>query len=288
MAWHLLVGLAIGACWPVDGDRILVRDLAAAIPAFSSADGEQSIGLTPAPGAQRRFSAGDLIRLAALYGISAEPTPVCFARKLEALTKDRLLAALREALPPEAQVEIVDFSRVSVPQGQLEFSRQGLSTAPLFSAREPVIWRGRAKYAPAQSVPVWVKARLWVSRSGLIAVRDLPAGKPIEPAGIRLGDLEATPFSECAAASPGEVAGLAPRRLIRAGQAIPLSILEAPADVMRGEMVGVEAHSGTAFLKYEVRAEASGRVGEAVEVRNVESGKTFRAKVIRRGWVAVD
>jgi flagella basal body P-ring formation protein FlgA len=57
---------------------------------------------------------------------------------------------------------------------------------------------------------------------------------------------------------------------------------------MRGEMVGVEASYGAAFLKYEVRAETSGHVGEMVGVRNVESGKTFRAKVIRQGWVAVE
>jgi hypothetical protein len=158
MAWHLLLGLAIGVCLPVDGDRILMRDLAAAIPAFTGADGEQSIGFTPAPGTERRFSAGELIRLAERYGVAAEPTPVCFARKLEAPTKDRLLAALRQALPPEAQVEVVDFSRFSIPQGQIEFSREGLSTAPLVSVREPVIWRGRVKYGPTQSVPLWVKS----------------------------------------------------------------------------------------------------------------------------------
>jgi flagella basal body P-ring formation protein FlgA len=57
---------------------------------------------------------------------------------------------------------------------------------------------------------------------------------------------------------------------------------------MRGEMVGVDARYGAAFLTYEVRAEASGHVGEAVAVRNVESGKIFRATVIRKGWVAVE
>jgi flagella basal body P-ring formation protein FlgA len=288
MAWHLLLGLAIGVCLPVDGDRILMRDLAAAIPAFSGANGEQRIGFTPAPGAERRFSAGELIRLAARYGIAAEPTPVCFARKLEAPSKDRLLAALREALPGDAQVEVVDFSRFSIPQGQIEFSREGLSTAPQVSAREPVIWRGRVTYAPAQSVPLWVKARVWVTRSTVIATRNLQAGQPIEQGGIRLGTLEDTPFSERGASSLDEVAGLAPRRLIRAGQAIPLSLLEAPAEVVRGEMVGVEARYGAAFLKYEVRAEASGHIGEAVQVRNVESGKIFRATVIRKGWVAVE
>ena len=53
-------------------------------------------------------------------------------------------------------------------------------------------------------------------------------------------------------------------------------------------MVGIEAHVGAASLKFEVRAEASGRAGDFVPVRNVDSGKTFRARVVRKGWVAVE
>jgi len=52
--------------------------------------------------------------------------------------------------------------------------------------------------------------------------------------------------------------------------------------------VGVEAHVGATFLKFEVRAETSGRAGQVVRVRNVESGKLFQARVLRKGWVGVD
>jgi flagella basal body P-ring formation protein FlgA len=58
--------------------------------------------------------------------------------------------------------------------------------------------------------------------------------------------------------------------------------------VERGEMVGLEAHVGGAFLKSKVRAEGSGRVGDSIAVRNVESGKTFQARIIRKDWVAVE
>jgi flagella basal body P-ring formation protein FlgA len=288
MALHLLLGLALGACWPVEGDRILMGDLAAAVPEFSSAAAGESIGFTPFPGSQRRFSAGELSRLAASHGIVAEPGPVCFERKLEALTRERLLAALREALPAGAHLELADFSRVNIPQGTLEFSRESLTPVPLASPRDTVIWRGRLKYAAAQSLPLWAKVRVWVSRSGAVAVQDLPTGKPIVAAEIRIGELEQSPFAEAPAASAEEVTGLAPRRPIRAGQPVPTSWLEIPAEVTRGEMVGIEARCGAAFLKFEVRAESSGHVGDAVQVRNVESGKTFRAHVIRKGWVAVE
>ena len=53
-------------------------------------------------------------------------------------------------------------------------------------------------------------------------------------------------------------------------------------------MVGLEAHIGGAFLKSKVRAEGSGRAGDAISVRNVESGKVFQARIIRKDWVAVE
>jgi len=53
-------------------------------------------------------------------------------------------------------------------------------------------------------------------------------------------------------------------------------------------MVGIEARYGAAFVKFEVRAEASGRAGDSIAVRNVDSGKTFRARVLRKGWVGVE
>ena len=42
--------LTLGACLPVEGDRILARDLAAAIPAFLGLNPEEILGFTPAPG----------------------------------------------------------------------------------------------------------------------------------------------------------------------------------------------------------------------------------------------
>jgi flagella basal body P-ring formation protein FlgA len=288
MALHLLLTLAAGACLAIDGDRILMSDLAAAIPAFSAAEGSESIGFAPFPGSQRRFSAGEVSRLAAGRKIATEPEPVCFERKLETLTPERLLAALREALPANAQVELIDFSHVRIPHGRLEFPGDGFVSRPGGSPHGAAIWRGRVKYAVAQSIPVWALTRVWVSRTAVVAARDLPPERPIEAGDTHVMTVDIGPFSEVPLSSPEEVAGLAPRRMIRAGQPIPRSLLETPPEVSRGEMVGIEARYGAAFLKFEVHAEASGRVGDSIQVRNVESGKIFRARVVRKGWVAVE
>src|SRR2546423_14368665 len=97
--------LAAAACLPVEGDRILMKDLSAAVVAFAGMDPEEALGFTPAPGAQRRFSAGELQRLAERKGITAEIEPVRFERKREILTREQILGALREGLPEKAQIE---------------------------------------------------------------------------------------------------------------------------------------------------------------------------------------
>src|SRR5205823_4092055 len=104
--------------------------------------------------------------------------PVCFERILEPLTKERVLAALRDALPQNAELDLIDFTHSKLPKGTLEFPRAGL---PKVTPREVAIWKGRMKYAAAQSVPVWAKVQAWTSRSVMVAVEDLRVGKPIAP-----------------------------------------------------------------------------------------------------------
>jgi flagella basal body P-ring formation protein FlgA len=284
MLGHLFL-LAVAACLPVEGDHILIGDLARAIPAFAQVDAAEAVGFSPAPGAQRRFSVGELSRLATRKGVTTDMESVCFERKSKTLTRDAVLAALRESLPEGAQLELIDFIHERVPDGSVEFSRRGLGSAP---PREPALWTGRVRYGAARSVSVWAKVRVWISRPALVAIRDLPAGKPIEAGEVRLEYKDANPFIDAAAISSGEIVGRTPRRPIRAGQIVPLSAVDVPAEVTRGEIVGLEARYGAAFLKLEVRAEASGRTGEAIPVRNLDSGKTFRARVLRKGWVAVE
>src|SRR6266481_4496439 len=219
--------LAAVACLPVEGDRILMRDLAATATAFARQDPGEALGFTPAPGSQRRFSAGELDRLAARKGITAEMEPVCFERKLEALTQEQILGALREALPEEAQVELIDFSHARVPKGPLEFARSGLTPARASSPRDAAIWRGRVRYSAANSVPVWARVRVWISRPVVIAAQDLPAGKPIQADQIRMESVDGAPFGDSVPMALQDVAGRAPRRTVHAEQAISRAVLAA-------------------------------------------------------------
>jgi len=148
------------ACQPVEGDRILGKDLAAANSTFAALGPDLAIGFTPLAGVQRTLLSGELARIAREHGISTSGpvAPVCFERITEHLTVERLLPVLRLAFEKaaagreEAPFEIVDFSRYGVPRGALEFNRSGLGSTGL--------WRGRVIYAEGRSTPIWAKIRL--------------------------------------------------------------------------------------------------------------------------------
>src|SRR5258708_37478245 len=145
-----------------------MEELAAAIPAFRGIDAQEPIGFAPAPGAQRRFLPGELDRLAARKGIAIEAGSVCFEREMETLTKDRVIAALREALPGGSQMELIDFSQGRIPKGVLEFPRGGLTPARTGSPREATMWRGGVKYTARQSGPGCAEKRALYSRSRIL------------------------------------------------------------------------------------------------------------------------
>src|SRR5437016_5292928 len=154
MKWILAICVAarLFGCQAVDGERILGRDLAAADPMFAPLDPDLEIGAAPLAGVRRVVRVDELSRLAQQHGIaiSSPASPICFERLTEPLSLETLLPALRQALAMDnAEIEILDYSRYSVPHGRLEFTRAGLAANGL--------WRGRVVYGEGHSAPVWVK-----------------------------------------------------------------------------------------------------------------------------------
>jgi hypothetical protein len=91
---------------------------------------------------QRVFRLPELRRLAERWNLS--PTPdreICVTRPVAALTADRLLAAMQKELPT-AHIELLDFSRLPAPEGELLFPASGLRQAPAGG-----YWSGYVTYA---------------------------------------------------------------------------------------------------------------------------------------------
>lgn len=283
----------IAACLPIDGDRILVRHLANAISAFTAASPERFVSIAPAPGATRTFRPAEIAALARSTGIPLEHlgdnlVPVCFERRRSPLTSAAIIEAMRASMPADTEIDVVDFCRIDVPSGRLEFPRSGLAPPTSQGGPQQVIWRGRLQFSATDSIPVWAKTRVSVRRRQVVPLGDLPAGKPIDAAQIQVVESGVHPSLPAGPAEVEAVAGWTPRLRLRAGLPIPPGALLAPIVIERGASLVVEARAGGALLRFEVRAEASGRPGDLIPVKNADSGKRFRVRVMEKGLARVE
>jgi flagella basal body P-ring formation protein FlgA len=284
LALILLAALspASAQCLPVAGERILAGDMARAVPAFAGMPPELALGYAPAPGAHRTYPFAELARLARRYGLAVEPgVEACFMRPLETLTRDRVDAALRAAMPA-ARIELVEFSRQPIPEGELRFPASGLQAAQ--DTVSPLFWRGTVCAPGKDDFPVWAKVRIQVSGMRVTATEALAPGRPIAGAQLREEPYEGPPGLP----RLSQVVGWVPRRPIPAGTAIERQWLDAPSDVVRGERVRVEIRSGRARVILEGQAQSSGRRGDVIGVRNPGNGKILRATVADPGRAVLD
>ena len=292
---QLLLTLALSIAWlraacvTVDGDNILIRDLAVAAPEFASAEPGQVVGFAPQPGSIRVLRPQELARLAARSGISGRAfQPVCFERLTVPLTAERLLPALKKALNlPTAEISILDFSRYRLAPGELDFSLRGLSPPPPSNSSAGVIWRGHLIGKDGRRVPIWAKVKITAELQWVEAACELPVGRPLSTSQLVLRTGRGFPLPK-PVATIEDAAGRRPVRPIRAGQTLLPTMLEQPHDVAGGDPVLVEVSSGGAALRFEARAESSGREGETIAVRNPVSGRRFLAVVQAKGKVLVN
>ncbi len=275
--------LALAGCLVLGGaaDKILSGDLAQIAPEFAALD--PAVPLAPAPlaGAVRWFRTPELRRMAARLGINAPEKGICVERKTAALDAERIRGAL-ERTRPGARIEVLDFSRVEAPEGQLEFPAAGYRR----SGGETV-WSGFVRYAGNRRFPVWARVKVAIPSTRVIAVAALQPGRAIETTDIRVEEWEAPLGAEGYASGAEMVAGYAVRRTVRPGEAIRKEWLEPPNVIARGDAVRVEARAGAARLELEGRAEAAGARGQIIPVSNPDSKRRFLARVEDKGRVSV-
>jgi flagella basal body P-ring formation protein FlgA len=277
------------ACTPLQDDRILAQDLAAAIPAFHAIPPETMLGNTPPPGSQRIFHHPELLSLAQRYSVSLDvDASACFERAMEPLDRNRLMEAMRAALQiPDARIELAETSLYLVPRGRIEFGLDRLGTPASPDQRAPVLWRGDVVYGEDHRFAIWARVRILAPSNEIVAAENLKPGRIIEPSQLRATTGEGFPIPSKQRLSMDQTVGMTPLRTIAAGSVLRPELIARPNDVSRGDLVEVEVRSGAARLVLTARAESSGRGGETITVRNLESNKLFSAQVAGKGKAIV-
>lgn len=286
---------ARAACIAVPTDKILVRDLATAIPLFRAADPESVIGFSPFPGATRVLSSRDVLLAARRYGLgfsSGEPVPsVCVERIVQPISIQDLRAALGSALAgagQEVHLEIVEFSNKPVPPGHLVFQLAGLNRPPANQPGTPVIWTGKLVYDAQSSLNVWAKVRVSVQHQVFIAKRTIAERDLIRDDDIVPAVVTEFPWPRSPGLPSSAIVGKAARRAIPAGTRISPDFLDDAEAVRRGDIVHVKVLSGAAIISLDAMAQSSGTKGDRILVHNLSTGKAFRAVIEDREHVIVN
>ena len=280
-------------CLPVQDDRIYARDVAAAAPVFSNIAADFALGFAPAPGTRRVFKGDALERLARNQGVSAEALPdVCFERAMATLESGEILEAMRSAwygdVPGgDVRLELRSFSPQIAPQGKVVFPRTGLQLPAASDPQAEVVWRGYVVYGNNRRFGISARARITTTTTRVVAVADLSAGAPVREDQVRLESVDTFALDDRPARHLDEVVGYVPRALIREGSTVLRSQLARTPEVARGDVVKVEVTAGAAHLLLEGRAQADGVTGKTILVKNLTSGKDFRARVTGKGKVSV-
>ena len=269
----------LAECLPVHGDRIRAADIAAAIPAFGAAAG-RVVAPAPLAGSQRRFSGGELRRLALRLGLTPAPLgtwpdSLCFAYPTKPLSPEQITAAVRRAAGPEAAFEVTEFSLFPVPEGEAVFKNVNLRPDRRDGTR---LLQGSVAYAPGRAAPVWARVRALAKPRGLVAARDLRPGTPLDQSHVLLTNQE-TSAAENLLVSVAGLEGMTPRRAIAAGTPLTRNMLVRLRDVDPGQVVQVKVQAGSARLLLESKAETGGYAGDYIMLRNSASGQRFKAKV---------
>jgi flagella basal body P-ring formation protein FlgA len=185
---------------------------------------------------------------------------------------------MRRSVPADASIRVVDMSHLAIPSGHLDFPVSGLEPLAVGNS-EGQLWRGFVQYTETRRVAVWARVAVTVTYQAVVAVRNLVANTPVPAASLQLDTRTGFLKRQPAATRIEDVAGKVLRRPISAGDVVPISVLDDPPAVRRGDLVRVEVRSGFAVLHFDAVAESNVRAGDFAEFRNPVNGKMIRARV---------
>ncbi len=286
--WPML-GATEPACLAIGQDRVTAADLARIDPAFATLPGATQVAYAPAPGVTRWIAPGDFLRLGRALGLTLAPAGVCLERIVHPLDREKLLAAMRTA-GVGFEIELNAFGPPEAPPGRIEFLPQALPHLPRLSEAgslpPPVLWRGQLVAAGGRAYPVWARARVTRKRLGVIATRDLEAGRIVSANDVTRVELVDYPGWEAPLEDPMLAIGRRVRRPMAAQAPVMSHLLAVRRDIERGDTVTVDL-PGESQATLTAQAESSGRKGETVLLHNPLTGRRFPSRVTGVGRAAI-
>jgi len=269
-------------CLPVESDIILGRHLNAAVRGDAKLPADLVFSSSPLPGVTRTVSAAEIVRWAERHGVSGvSAIGTCFEWPLRALGAEEATAAMRASLPPGTEIRIVELSRQGVPAGKSVFPRNGLrEPADAANVATPVLWHGFVEYGNHKRYATWARVNLRIQSKRLSAAADIRTGEVIRADQIREETVGLFPGTQLQRKNATLIVGRVSRVPIKAGGQVRPTLLDAPPDVKRGDIVELELRTAGTVVRAPAEAQSGGRIGDKLAFRNSSSGKLVHARLV--------
>ncbi len=200
------------------------------------------------------------------------------------LTQNQIRSIVRSFVQshyPDVRIQDISFFQksIKIPHGHLRVLLKERSKSFLHLYIDAFIYDGEEL---VKKVPVTVKVIHY--RNVLVAARDIPRGKILEPVDVKVkkkrqyNSLEHT-------LSLSEVIGSVAKRTIYKGQEIKPYALEPNYLVKKRRSVKIVYQKGGIKIELLGLALENGKRGDIIKVKNISSNKVLRCKVLSSGSV---
>lgn len=254
------------------------------------------LGFAPVVGAMREITR-ERLRLAMIAADFADvaldaPPIVRLTRASQIVDANLLRDAIEEATLPrlrgeELSARLVQLElppQVEVPAGQIEV-RAYASNMRDYS--QPVSVRVEIKVADRVVRRINTLAHIEVTGKILVARRDLATGATLGADDVLIEERVLVRDAAFYVRDKRSLRGTAARGVILRGEAITNDALVRPLVVKAGDRVRIVSDTGAVKITVAGEARGSGRVGDRVQVKNVNSNQMLQGVVMDEGLVQV-
>lgn len=304
LAVSLLLSAAVDAADPamlkssvvVSGEKVTLGDLFDAQAFESQAEAAQVPVLSsPKPGETLSLDAIALRRFAAAHGIDWPNTQQLTAVKIE-----RSGTAIATDLIDKAVLGALEARGLEGKRG-LRYSSAvptlyvGASTAQSVSIEKISADLTTGQFSAVLRAPAGdpsgttatVTGRAYAMSEVPVLTRDIKPGEPIAARDVTILEMPTDKLGQNLLTATSDLVGMAPRRMIRAGQPVRLGDVEPPLLVKKDSLVTMTMRAPGMTLTAEGKALQDGAAGEAIRVMNTNSKRVVVATVRDEGQVDV-
>lgn len=257
-----------------------------------------SLGYAPGVGATRELSATALLLAVSAAGfvtgeVTIEPArPVLVRRASQTVSAVLLREAVERAALSALRAESVEArlirfdapAAVELPAGAVEVRIEPILARDLFrpfTAFVVLAVDGRVVRRLA------VVAAIEAEAAVCVAARDVAAGARLRPEDVRVEKRRLTRRPAEYFTDPSQLRGVSAREGLAEGAAVSRDGLTREFVVQPGDAVRIVGESGTFSVSVAGEARGAGRVGDRVQVKNLQSGVALQAVVVDEGLVRV-